>query len=64
MPYQVGTRCLRKITRNKISNEIGQIETQLQGIENLVRKKQLILKKNKAASQIQALQRGLQNRNK
>ena len=28
-----------KITRNKISNEIGQIETQLAGIENLVKKK-------------------------
>jgi hypothetical protein len=53
-----------KITRNKISNEIGQMETQIAGIENLVQKKQLILKKNKAASQIQALQRGIKTRNK
>ena len=34
-----------KITRNKISNEIGQMETQITGIENLVQKESKRLKK-------------------
>ena len=45
-----------KITRNKISNEIGQIETQIAGIENQVQKasKQEAKRLKKKASQPQS----------
>ncbi len=41
-----------KITRNKISNEIGQMETQIAGIENLVQTSKRLKRKHHKVQQI------------